>query len=112
MYNIFETPKFMTVHPLGYQFVCGYDNIIKFYNKTGGDVEEIWSEHYICTAAKYSSSGSLVLACIEDSYVSLILYDTYNFKKIQGIPVTYLKINVNQIQWVDKNESLVLLSQN
>ena len=101
----------MTVHPLGYQFLCGYDNIIKFYNKKGVDVEEVWCEHYICTAAKYSTAGSLVLACVEDSYVSLIRYDTYNFKKISVIPITYLKMNVIQIQWVDRNESLVLLSQ-
>lgn len=33
VYNIYEVPKFMTVHPLGYQFLCGFDNIIKFYNK-------------------------------------------------------------------------------
>lgn len=33
MYNLYDVPKFMTVHPLGYQFVCGFDNIVKFYNK-------------------------------------------------------------------------------
>lgn len=39
VYNLYETPKFMIVHPLGYQFLCGYDNIIKFYNKIGNDLE-------------------------------------------------------------------------
>ncbi len=33
MFNLYEVPKFMTVHPLGYQFLCGFDNMIKFYNK-------------------------------------------------------------------------------
>lgn len=42
IYNLYEIPKFMAVHPLGYQFLCGYDNIIKFYHKTGVDLEEIW----------------------------------------------------------------------
>lgn len=42
-YNLYETPKFMTVHPFGHQFLCGFDNIIKFYNKIEKDMQEIWS---------------------------------------------------------------------
>ncbi len=39
MFNLYEVPKFMTVHPLGYQILCGFDNIIKFYNKVEKDVQ-------------------------------------------------------------------------
>ncbi len=64
MLNLYEVPKFMTVHPLGHQFLCGFDNIIKFYNKIQKDMQQTWSEQYICTAAKYSKNGSLLLSCI------------------------------------------------
>lgn len=39
MFNLYEVPKFMTVHPLGYQILCGFDNIIKFYNKVEKDMQ-------------------------------------------------------------------------
>lgn len=108
VYNLYETPKFFAIHPLGYQFLCGYDNIIKFYNKKGYDMEEIWNEHYICTCAKYSTSGTLVLACIEDNYTVLVNYNPYTFQKMHNIPITYLKVIITRMEFVDRGTSLVL----
>lgn len=43
IFNLYEIPKFFAVHPLGHQFLCGFDSIIKFYNKIEKDVHEVWS---------------------------------------------------------------------
>ena len=78
----------MTIHPLGYQFLIIFDNIIRFYNKinsvrdsalnantqrdsealnviedTGVELVEVWSQQYNCFAAQYSQSGALALCC-------------------------------------------------
>ena len=88
-----------------------FDNVIRFYNKinsvtdstpnknserdsealnviedTGVELVEVWSEQYNCCAAKYSQSGALALCCHEDSFIKIILYDTYKFKSVKVIP--------------------------
>jgi hypothetical protein len=67
-------------------------------------------EQYLCTAGKYSRSGTLVLCCLEDSYTSLVIYDACNFRRIKNIPLAYLKMSVMRVQWVNNNQQLLLYS--
>ena len=110
VFNLYEVPKFMVAHPMGYQFACSFEGILKFYNRVEGDMQEIWHENLNCHAAKYSSSGSLILSCSEDSYTTLILYDCYNFKKLRVIPIAYLKLAATRIDWIHDNSAILLTS--
>lgn len=97
VFNLYEVPRFMSVHPLSYQLVCGFEGVLKFYNRIEGEILEVWKENLICSAASYSNTGNLVICVIEDSYASLILYDCYKFQKTRVIPVSFLKLIATKI---------------
>ena len=101
----------MATHPFSHQFVCGFEGILKFYCRVEGEMNEVWKETLACSAASYSSTGSLVLSVIEDSYSSLLLYDCYNFQKLRVIPVSFLELVPIKIEWTDDNSALLLASQ-
>jgi hypothetical protein len=100
----------MAVHPLAYQILCGFESLVKFYNKVEKDMQEVWSEQLACTAARYAKSGALVLSCLEDSVTVLLVYDCYNFKRIRSVCLWDLKFYTTRIEWVHCNTELVLLS--
>lgn len=33
VFNLYEVPKFLAVHPLSYQLACGFDGVLKFYSR-------------------------------------------------------------------------------
>lgn len=53
-----------------------------------------------------------MLSCIEDSSTSLIIYDSYNFRKVKNIPISFMKIYPTKIDWVSNNSHLVLYTNN
>lgn len=62
-YVIHESPRLIAVHPLGYQILCTFEGVVKFYQKVEQELIEIWSETWSCFSAKYTEAG-LLLVCI------------------------------------------------
>ena len=102
----------LAVHPLCYQFLCVFDNIIKFYTKVEKEFVEVWSEQMICTCARYSTNGLLALAFLEDSFYQVQVYDCYSYQKIKQISQIFWKSPILRIEWCHLSTCLAVYSAN
>jgi hypothetical protein len=91
------------VHPLGHQILCIFEAAFKFYQKVEMELVETWTEAMVCSCARYTDSGLLILCVYEEGAHNIVVYNPNSFRRIRTFNGLYLKHAVSRIDF-DENE--------
>jgi len=75
------------------------------------ELAEIWSEAFVCSAARYTESGLLVLCLLEDCSYNIVVYNPNSFRRLRSFTGLYLKHAVTRIELDEAERELILYCQ-
>jgi hypothetical protein len=65
----------------------------------------------VCSCARYTDSGLLVLCVYEDGLHNIVVYNPNNFRRVRTFNGLYLKHSVTKIDFDENGVDLILYSQ-